>query len=176
MNKGIALCSGELIKLINADDLPTEDSIKTAVEIYTRNENYDKEYFINSHLEIIDNRGYVVDEWGERSFTKYFENALHPSWYVPANLYEKYGPYDLSYSIASDYEYFLRLKANKVSMIMLKTVLARYRRGGASSGLSGVKQVYRLSRKYFGFVRALYVFILHLTGELLSPLKRKLFK
>lgn len=175
MNKGISFCSGEIVKLINADDLMTQDSIKKAVEIYLDNENIE-EFFINSFLDIIDTKGNFVKTWEDKNFTKYFPVFFHPSWFVPTKLYKKYGLYDLSYSISADYEYFLRLQSKFVKIITLKKPLAQFRIDGTSSSFEGVFQVYRINKNYFGYPRALYVFLLHGGIKIASKIKNKIIK
>lgn len=176
MNKGISLCSGEIIKLINADDLLTPDSVETAVQAFLKFGEKGQELFITSNLDIINEEGVVVSAFTQKGFTKYFESFLHPAWYVPAAIYNKYGQYSLDYSISSDYEYFLRLQEGGVKMRVLEAPLAQYRVGGASSGYAGTKQVFRINCNYFGLIRATYVYALHAGGKLAGNIKRRAFR
>lgn len=177
INKGISLCSGDIIKLINADDLLTVDSVKLAVSRYKELILKDEEFFICGYLDIINAQSEVIGLGSEKSLIKYFDSFLHPSWYVPAVIYKRYGPYSINYSISSDYEYYLRLKSQGVSMAMIKTPLAQYRKMGVSGGLSGVPQVFTINNLYFGLPRALYVAFfmaaLKIIGKILRRISRK---
>ena len=171
MNKGIKLCNGEVIKLINADDLLAESSVIQAMDVYNSRVNSDSEFFISSYLDIIDDKSNYIATWKEKGFTKYFKPFYHPSWFIPTKLYSKYGLYDLQYSISSDYEYFLRLTQRNVEMVMLNKPLASFRVDGASSGFSGVFQVLEINKKYFSLTRSVYVFVFHLATKIYSRIK-----
>jgi glycosyltransferase involved in cell wall biosynthesis len=177
MNKGISLCSGNIIKLINADDRLTVGSVELAVSKYNELLPKGDDFFIAGYLDIINGQGDIIGLGNKISFTKYFDSFLHPSWYVPATIYERFGPYSLDYSISSDYEYYLRLTSRSISMEMLEIPLAQYRKGGASSGLLGVPQVFIINKSYFGFFRAIYVAILisirKIAGSVIRGMLRK---
>lgn len=175
MNKAIQLCSGEIIKIVNADDLLTDESISMAIDVYLEVQNKG-EFFISSYLDIIDQDGKVVALWSDKPFTKYFPVFNHPAWYVPAKIYKKYGLYSLNYPISADYEYFARLLSHNVKIYMHKKPLAKFRKGGASSGFSGVKQVFHINRKYFSLARAIYVFIYHGSLKVGGKIKKMLLE
>lgn len=171
MNKGIELCSGDLIKLINADDRLTENSVDLAVENYNKLKDDTTDFIICGHLDIIDDKSNIIGVGDEKSLIKFFDSFLHPSWYVPVYIYEKYGPYSLQYSISSDYEYYMRLKSRGVNVNFLKFPLAQYRKNGASSGFGGVPQVYQINRIYIGVSRAVYVAALMIIIKILGIIR-----
>jgi glycosyltransferase involved in cell wall biosynthesis len=155
INKGIRNCKGDLIKILNSDDALTENSLLRALKVYNENiEKKDKEFIIMSTLERISLNGEKIATWGKFNNVLFFENLLHPSWYVPMQTYEKFGLYNLKYNIASDYEYFMRLKKSKVKLLKSKTPYTKYREGGTSSGLSGKYEVYEIKKIYKGVVMA----------------------
>ncbi|QOR62621.1 glycosyltransferase family 2 protein [Sulfurovum sp. ST-21] len=173
MNKGISLCTGDIIKLINADDLLTEGSVSKAVQVYN-DHTKDREFFISSYLEIMDVDGKSIAIWDDQGFTKYFQVFNHPGWYVPTRIYKKYGLYSTDFSISGDYEYFARLMSNRVEMVMIDVPLAKFRKDGSSSGFAGVFQVYEINKKYFSLVRAVYVFLMHGGIKLAGKIKKVL--
>jgi len=151
INKGIRNCKGDLIKILNSDDKLTTNSLNVALDIYNFNSQGDNfNFLIMSTLERINIYGEKVRVIGKYNNTLLFENLLHPSWYVPKQIYEDYGLYDLNFKIASDYEYFMRLKENKVRLIKTLTPYTKYREGGASDGATGKREVYEIKRKYKG--------------------------
>jgi len=156
INKGIGFCKGSLIKILNSDDKLTDDSLKRALEAYKTNlpKSGSVNFIIMSTLVRIDKSGQRIALWGKSNNTLFFENLLHPSWYVPMDIYKNYGFYDLSYSIASDYEYFMRLKKNNVKLFKSNIPLTQFREGGASNGGKGRLEVYKIKRIYKGFIKA----------------------
>ena len=70
----------------------------------------------------------------------------HPSFFVKRNIYEKYGDFDLSLSIAADYDFMMRvLFKEKISVAYLPKVLVKMRLGGASN--KSLKNIIRKSRQ-----------------------------
>lgn len=62
-----------------------------------------------------------------------YTNPLHP-FFVKKSVYDRYGFFDLSYSIASDYELMLRfLRKYSISSCYISTTLVRMRIGGKSN-------------------------------------------
>jgi glycosyltransferase len=58
----------------------------------------------------------------------------HPSFFVKKNVLEKYGNFDLRYTIAADYELMLRLlKKNNLKSIFIDKVLTKIKVGGKSN-------------------------------------------
>ncbi len=167
INKGIKKATGHLVKIINSDDRLTKNSVKTAVSFYLKElQNHRPEDFILiSPLERMTEQGVVRAVWGTKDYVIFFENLLHPTWYVPKEVYEKIGLYDLSYKIASDYDYFMKLLSNKIKIVKSETAFAQYREGGASSNFSGRKEVIAIKKKYKGNLKA---FLLKLQIEMIS--------
>ena len=177
INKGILLSKGDFVKILNSDDELTYNSISLALNMLTLNINKlkDDNFIIMGNLERINIRGEKLAIWGEKN-TFLFENLLHPSWYVPKSIYDKYGLYDLKYKIASDYDYFLRLKSNEIKLIKSSDQLTRYREGGASKDGSGRLEVYMIKKKYKGVLEAKLLLLQIKIIILLSKTKRFLLK
>ena len=155
INKGILNCSGELIKILNSDDKLTSNSLKRAVDAYNSNKaSCGDNFIILSRIERINLNGLIVGLWGKRNNVFFFENLLHPSWYVPKTIYNKLGLYSLNYKIASDYDYFLKLKKNKIKLLKSKAPYVQYREGGTSHGFTGKNEVYEIKKIYKGQVLA----------------------
>ena len=155
INKGIKLCKGSLIKILNSDDALTHNSLIRALEVYNDNsKKFKNEFLIMSKIERINLDGKKIATWGKFNNVLFFENLLHPSWYVPREIYDNYGLYSLKYDIAADYEYFMRLKKSKVKLLKSKTPYTKYREGGASRGGTGKYEVYEIKKIYKGVVMA----------------------
>lgn len=175
INKGIKHCKGDLIKILNSDDVLTDKSLTRALEVYK--ENLDKEsrdFIIMSTLDRINLNGEKIALWGKYNNILFFENLLHPSWYVPKNIYEKFGLYNLKYNIASDYEYFMRLKKAKVKLLKSKIPYTKYREGGASKDGTGKYEVYEIKKMYKGVVLANLLLLQMKSLVFLSKIKKVL--
>lgn len=137
LNKGVAHASGEIVGFLHADDLYADARVledvasafqKPDVEavygdlIYVRKSDTDK----------------VVRYWRSSPFAR---SSLargwmppHPTLYLRRRVYERFGGFDLSYRIAADYEFMLRVLAaidGKVTYV--PRVLVKMRLGGESN-------------------------------------------
>ena len=174
INKGIRNCNGDLIKILNSDDALTDNSLTRALNVYQNrlSKDDDTNFIIMSRIERINLFGDSLRIWGKPKNLLFFENLLHPSWYVPKQVYENYGLYDLNYKIASDYEYFLRLKKNKVELLKSSTPYVKYREGGTSEGGTGKREVYRIKKMYKGSFMACLLITQINTMIFLSKIKK----
>lgn len=175
MNKCIRLSQGELIKLINADDLLKHDCIEKCVNIYKEIEN--KETVINGFLERIRSDGTVKAIWkNDGVIVKGYEEFNHPSWIVPKSVYLRYGLYSADYKISGDYEYYLRLKERGVDFMTIKEPIVSFRAGGLSYGLEGLREVLQINRSYTNVFEAYYDYFKRVVGKYLQKIKNNLLK
>ena len=155
INKGIKAANGDLIKILSSDDLLTENSISSIIELFEKGKVMSKEFCILSSLYRIDKESKILKLWKKTSNIGFFENYLHPTWYVSREVYDNHGVYDTRYKIASDYDYYMRLIKNKVELIESKEPLAMHREGGISENYTGAKEVYLIKTFYKGKILAL---------------------
>jgi hypothetical protein len=133
----------------------TEHSIDAVNSIIASGKLKSGEFCIVSSLYRIDKQSRILKLWKKTDKIGFFENYLHPTWYVSKNVYEKYGLYDTQYRIASDYDYYMRLLENNVEIIQSETSLAKHREGGISENYVGAKEVIRIKKFYKGGAAAL---------------------
>ena len=136
MNKGIDLASGEIVGILNSDDLYYDEycipivmnEFKKKIDsifadlIYVRTNNTDKvvRYYSSAHF-------------SPKKFAFGWMPA-HPTFFVKRNCYEKYGNYKTDYIIAADYELLIRLLAtHNISYNYIPKVLVKMRVGGLST-------------------------------------------
>lgn len=146
INKGIALSRGDIVKITNADDLLTPNSIENAVKAF-KHAAQPNRTVVNSFLDIIDGESDVIDLFTDRWIVDSVPAFLHPSWYVPIDVYRDLGLYALDLKVASDYEYFLYSR-QVCEFVTLQTPLAAYRTEGRSSGFEGMHEAIEISKKY----------------------------
>ncbi len=108
MNKGISIAYGISINLLNTGDVFGEDYILKIAKFI----DYDKVIYTNFILKHTDHffRLIHTNDSFERGMS-----LSHQATFIPKCIYERFGFYSLNYKLASDYEFFLRLKKNKVS-------------------------------------------------------------
>ena len=130
MNKGILLATGDVIGIINSDDLYTEGTISRVVRYYNNN-NVDVIYgnavwFDHSEK----TRPYVCHNIEEL----WFRMAIpHPTVFIKKDIYQRYGMFDIKYSIAADYDLVLRLYSRGLKFGYINENLAYFRKGGIST-------------------------------------------
>ncbi len=143
LNKGIQQATGDVIGILHSDDIfykpETIEKIVTA--------------FITSKADLVYANGmYVAKEapnavkriYKAKPFKKRFLNfgwiPLHTTIYVKRSVFENYGVYNESYSIASDYDISLRwFKNNSIKKHFLNEWVVKMRLGGKST-TAGLQQ------------------------------------
>lgn len=128
-NKGIKIASGELIGIINSDDMLTDSSLNTiaknikpetdviygnAIMFGGKEENYRCKPV--DSLEIMRKRMAVV----------------HPATFVKKSAYDKYGTFDLKYKCQMDRDLLLRMYVAGANFQYLNEDLAMMRLGGVN--------------------------------------------
>jgi glycosyltransferase involved in cell wall biosynthesis len=132
MNKGINLCSGEYVGIINSDDWYENDAVEKIVKAFKKQKcdlvygamRYWKDEFLYSIK-------YISHEFLE-------ENMInHPTCFVKRSLYLRYGGFDTNYKIAADYDLILRFKKREIVFYGLEEILTNFTYGGASNREDG---------------------------------------
>jgi len=147
MNKGIKLCQGDIIGIVNADDFIYTDTLQKVVNELKLNDNF---MFTFSDLDLIDehglNSGRVnslgVEHWKYKLFGHM--PFLHPTMFIKKEIYQKIGLYDLCYKLSADYDFTLRLIENKIKFKKLNFATGVFRLGGQSGGLKSYVENHKL--------------------------------
>lgn len=140
MNKGIALANGEIVGMLNSDDIYINEH---AVSELMKTMDDSKADSVFADLVIVDplDLSKVLRYYDSSYFTpnkfRFGWMPAHPTFFVKKSLYDKVGPYSLDYKISADYEMLIRLLwVQKASYAYLQKPIVRMRYGGAStSGL-----------------------------------------
>ena len=133
MNKGIAKSTGDIIGIINSDDVICDKNALKKIAYRFEQDKCDVTY---SDIYLMDyktlsrpNRIFIA---GKNNY-KLGWYPPHPSLYVKKEIYDKYGLYDTKYKIAGDYDFMLRIMRNDVKMSYIKEPLIFMRVGGIST-------------------------------------------
>jgi glycosyltransferase involved in cell wall biosynthesis len=134
MNKGIALANGEIIGILNSDDLYFQDTVLEVVKEYQKVQHPSVIY--GNMLKFNDEQGKV--SWHRGDLTAHaFKTARifinHPTCFVERSLYEKFGGFKPEYEVGADRELMMRLHNQGVTFINTNKTLAKFRLGGTTS-------------------------------------------
>lgn len=135
MNKGIRVSSEEWVSFLGADDFLKKD----AIESYLNALNGDlKIKYISSKIELINNKKQILSivgkplEWN--TFKKYMCVA-HVGSLHHKSLFYKYGLFDISYKIAGDYEFLLRIAKNNNVLFLNKVTACMINEGVSNQNI-----------------------------------------
>ena len=180
MNKGVQIASGEIVGILNSDDiLYSENTISNIVNAFQ----YFKPDGVFGNMQFVDfnDLNKVIRTWrgspySNGSFRKGWHPS-HPTFYVKKNIYEKYGIYDNDMDVSADFELMLRfIEKYHIKTHYLNEFIVKMRYGGESTGslkkiLIGNRNVMRAFKKNGIKVSLLYPFY-----RLIPKLKQFLIK
>ena len=137
INKGIALATGEIIGVLNSDDVYADASVISRIAKTFKEKNVDSVYgdlqYVSreNHEKVI--RHWKSEPYNEKLFLKGWMPP-HPTFFVKRDCYKKYGTFNTSFSISSDYELMLRfLYKHKISSSYIPNVIVKMNVGGISN-------------------------------------------
>lgn len=143
MNKGITMATGDVIGLINSDDLFCDNkAIEKVMNVFLEHPKLDSVY-ADLYYVSQNNTDNVVRRWvtGAQKKFKYGWHPAHPTLYIKKEVYNKYGLFDLDYKLAADFEIMLRfLEKYKISTYYLQEAFVKMRLGGATN--KSLKNIY----------------------------------
>jgi len=137
MNKGIAAATGDVIGILNSDDFYTSPQVLATVAETLQRTGADAVYGDIHYVSPKDLRR-PVRYYSSRKFTpermRMGFMPAHPSFYCKAEVYRRYGNFDLSYKVASDFEHLLRLLyVQRISTAYIPLDFVTMRTGGLSN-------------------------------------------
>ncbi|WP_316832751.1 glycosyltransferase family 2 protein [Pedobacter aquatilis] len=145
INKGITLASGDVVGLLNADDMLADEKVITKIAAAFQNDagiegvHGDLNY-------ITPDSGKVIRKWkGKQASFKEIEQGwmpAHPTLYLRRSLFDNYGNYALDLGTAADYDLMLRyFHTYKIKTKYLPFLMVNMRTGGVSN--NSLKSLYK---------------------------------
>jgi len=137
MNKGIALASGDIVGILNSDDVYVDNQVLSGIAETFKDEEVDACYADLQYVQQYDlNR--VVRTWksGRLNKKSFYWGWMppHPTFFVRKNVYEKVGLFNTALKSAADYEMMLRiLVKNKMRAQYIPRVIVKMSTGGVSN-------------------------------------------
>lgn len=137
MNKGIALANGEIVGLLNADDVYADNTVlERVVEVFSDpavDACYADLVYVDKNNLNKTIRYWRSCDYRDGLFAKGWVPP-HPTFFVRRKIYEKYGKFDLNYPLAADFELMARfMHKHKVKSVYIPEVLIKMRLGGATN-------------------------------------------
>jgi glycosyltransferase involved in cell wall biosynthesis len=140
MNKGVKITSGDIIGILNSDDIYASDDIISSVVNKFKQTNCDILY---GNINYKNKKGETVRIWDSSlylkgSFSKGW-HPPHPSLFVKKSVYDRCGLFDTDFKIAADFEFMLRVfEKNDFKISYLNENLVSMLVGGKSNTLRGI--------------------------------------
>ena len=129
MNKGINRATGEVVAILNSDDVWLPGTLKRVAEVFSRNPDVG---IVSGSIEVwedLPNGARVV----LKSSLLHLRTGMtiqHPATFVRRNVYERVGLFNTCYRIGADYDFVLRCLEANIPCIILNDILVRMRAGG----------------------------------------------
>lgn len=145
LNKGLAVATGDLVGVLNADDLfAANDTVSSVVDCF-KNNDCDIVY---GNLNFISRTDLtkVTRRWRSKPYklksVKMGWMPAHPTMYMRRKLIIDQGCYSLDFGPCADYELIIRiLQKNCFRVVFLDKLLVLMRNGGMSNG--SIRKIYR---------------------------------
>jgi glycosyltransferase len=153
LNKGLRLAQGEIIGLLNSDDLYIDNNVLIKVAAIFKN--YPEIDIVYGDLVYVKAKDIykTVRYWTSKPYYETFfedgEIPPHPSVFVRKRVYEQIGGFNTDLKFASDYEFILRaLKRYRFKSYYYNEILVRMRLEGVSNKswinrIKGNLEIYR---------------------------------
>lgn len=149
MNKGLALATGEIIGIINSDDIYAHSKIISSIVSVFKSKSIDITYgdlfYFKTGFPDLPLRYYKGGHFSLKRVT-YGLMPPHPTFFIRKSIYEKYGNFDTQFTLSADFDLILRfLGIYKVAFAYIPEVIVKMRTGGKST--SSLKRTLIMNRE-----------------------------
>lgn len=137
MNKGIAMATGDVIGILNADDVYADNNVLDDVMNAFNDETISGVYGDLKYVQQND-LSKVIRFWKSGTYRpgKFLEGWMppHPTFYVRKKVYDEFGVFRTDMPSASDYEFMLRvIHVKNIKLAYIPKVFVLMREGGLSN-------------------------------------------
>ncbi|MFT6904715.1 MAG: glycosyltransferase involved in cell wall biosynthesis [Oleiphilaceae bacterium] len=179
MNKGISLASGDVVGIINSDDILADNLVIEKIVAAFESDDIDAVYsdlvYVSEHDLNKPTRLYSSKVFGKRMM-KFGIMLPHPTFYVRKTCYDKLGLYKTNYRVAADFELLARFITKGIKSTRLPFISVKMREGGISSSglLWRIHQNFEIVRacKENGIYTNIFFVMLKLPYKVLTLLTR----
>lgn len=131
-NKGIVLATGDIIGIINSDDVLYPHALSKVNRTFENDPDLDIVYGNTVRFKKNINDGFLYKPDTDLSKMKNAFLLSHPSIFITAKAYTSYGVFSCEYKCAMDYELIARMYYAGAKFMYLDAVLSGFREGGES--------------------------------------------
>lgn len=153
MNKGLLLARGQWIGFKNADDWYTPNAVELLVHATQSAEG--EVYYGNSYSVIQEEPISLSPFFTDHKRLGVNPGIDHRSSFVETDLHKKI-TFDLKYKLAADLDVFWRLKKAGARFQKINSFMAYKRYGGASDGVTILRETFAINREHGGIFWALF--------------------
>jgi glycosyltransferase involved in cell wall biosynthesis len=158
-NKGIALASGTLVGILNADDSYKPGAVQAVVDQYLSLDQNEGVYYGDIHY--FNETSSFELRPDIKSIWKYM-SIYHPAVFVSKSVYDKLGGFREDYKYAMDVEFIHRCLHAKVNFHYIPETITNFRLGGTSgvNFRASYREFYNSVKTYNNHPFALYYYFL----------------
>lgn len=137
LNKGIKMCTGDIVGLIHSDDFYTSNDVIEKLVNKIKSENADAVYADLYYVDK-DDTSRIFRKWhsGEYKHGMFYNGWMppHPTFFVKREYYNRYGLFNTQFKSAADYELMLRfIHKHHLKLAYLPEFIVKMRVGGKSN-------------------------------------------
>lgn len=181
MNRGIARATGDVIGILNSDDIYFDENVLTEINNAMENKSVDCIYGNLMFVEA-DNKDKTVRLWKgsqheKGAFLRGWHPA-HPTFYARRECYEMLGSFNTKYAVSADFELMLRfIEVAGLRNLYINRYFVRMRMGGEST--KSLRNIIRGNRSILealrdnGFKPSPLFLVRRLLPKFLDAVKRK---
>tara|TARA_B100000795_G_scaffold249887_1_gene217703 strand:- start:502 stop:1260 length:759 start_codon:yes stop_codon:yes gene_type:complete len=172
INKGIKIANGEIIGILNSDDILYPNALKIVNE-YFKNNSIDFLFGAVKKKRVY--QGFSPEKIGYR-FNIYPSHSV--GFYVKKKIHKQIGLYNENLMYCSDYDFFYKLikKKKKWNITTKQEVLGKFSTGGISDQINIITKLYYESKVRFLNKQNIFYIILLYVLHLLNHFKNKIYK
>jgi glycosyltransferase involved in cell wall biosynthesis len=162
MNKGINEAKGDIIGILNSDDLYVNNKVLSKVaSVFIENTALDSCYADLIYINKI-NTSKILRHWKSSSFIQgSFSKGWsppHPTFFVRRSVYDRFGNFNLNYRIASDIDLMIRfLEIHKIKSLYIPEVWVKMRTGGISN--RSIKNILFQNLEILSILKANFLYV-----------------
>lgn len=129
MNKGIKRAAGEVVAILNSDDVWLPGTLKRVAEVFSRNPDVG---IVSGSIEVWEDLPSGVSVILKSSLLHLHTGMTiqHPATFVRRSVYNCVGLFNTHYRIGADYDFVLRCLKVNIPWVILEDVLTLMRAGG----------------------------------------------
>jgi glycosyltransferase involved in cell wall biosynthesis len=142
MNKGIRLATGDIVAILNSDDVFADPGVvRDVVDAFERTGADcafgDLVYVARDDVSVVQ-RHWKSSDFQPGSFRRGW-HPPHPAFFVRRSVYERFGSFDTELTFSADFELMLRLlERHRVPWCRIPRVLVRMRAGGTANRIRNI--------------------------------------